>query len=45
MKMNFRRDRAAVVMTNQNPGVDQKECGIEWLADRKLNEKEYVRKN
>lgn len=40
MKMNFRRNRAAVVMTNQNPGVDQKESGIEWLADRKLNEKE-----
>lgn len=40
MKMNFRRNRAVVVMTNQNPGVDQKESGIEWLADRKLNEKE-----
>jgi hypothetical protein len=26
-------------MTNRNPGVDQAESGVEWLADRKLNEK------
>ncbi|MBQ9252223.1 MAG: GNAT family N-acetyltransferase [Clostridia bacterium] len=36
MKMNFRTNQAAVVMTNQNPGVDQKESGIEWLADSKV---------
>lgn len=40
MKMNTRTNKIAVVMTNQNPGVDQSESGIEWLADSKLNEKE-----
>ena len=40
MKMNFRTNQAAVVMANQNPGVDQRESGIEWLADSKLKEKE-----
>ena len=34
MKMNCRTGEASVVMTNRNPGVDQKESGIEWLADR-----------
>ncbi|MBQ3269929.1 MAG: GNAT family N-acetyltransferase [Oscillospiraceae bacterium] len=38
MKMNTRTKRIAVVMANQNPGVDQAESGIEWLVDRKLNE-------
>ena len=40
MKMNTRTNKIAVVMTNQNPGVDQSESGIEWLADSMLNEKE-----
>ncbi len=40
MKMNTRTERIAVVMANGNPGVDQAESGIEWLADSKLNEKE-----
>ena len=40
VKMNIRTKQAAVVMTNRNPGIDQAESGIEWLADRKLNEKE-----
>lgn len=39
MKMNIRTKRVAVVMTNRNPGVDQAESGIEWLADSKLNER------
>ncbi len=38
MKMNTRTRRIAVVMTNRNPGVDQAESGIEWLADKKMNE-------
>ncbi len=37
MKMNVRTKRIAVVMTNRNPGVDQKESGIELLVDIKLN--------
>ena len=40
MKMNTRTKRIAVVMTNRNPGVDQAESGVEWLADKMLNEKE-----
>ena len=40
MKMNMRTKRIAVVMTNRNPGVDQKESGIEWLVDSKLKDKE-----
>ncbi len=40
MKMNTRTKRIAVVMTNRNPGVDQAESGVEWLADSKLNEEE-----
>ena len=40
VKMNIRTKKAAVVMTNRNPGVDQTESGIELLADRKLSEKE-----
>ena len=39
MKMNIRTKRIAAVMTNRNPGVDQAESGVEWLADEKLNEK------
>ena len=38
MKMNVRTKRIAVVMTNRNPGIDQKESGIEQLTDSKLNE-------
>ena len=34
MKMNCRTGEISVVMTNRNPGVDQAESGIEWLADR-----------
>ncbi len=34
MKMNCRTREVSVVMTNRNPGVDQAESGIEWLADR-----------
>ena len=36
MKMNRRTGEIAVVMANRNPGVDQAESGIEWLADRML---------
>ena len=38
LKMNTRTKRIAAVMTNRNPGVDQKESGIEQLADSRLNE-------
>ena len=34
MKMNCRTGEISVVMTNRNPGVDQAESGVEWLADR-----------
>lgn len=34
IKMNCRTGEIAVVMTNRNPGVDQAESGIEWLANR-----------
>lgn len=37
MKMNYRTGEIAVVMTNRNPGVDQTESGVEWLADRIFN--------
>lgn len=40
MKMNTRTKQIAVVMTNRDPGADQKESGVEWLADSKLKEKE-----
>ena len=33
MKMNVRTGRAAVVMTNRNPEVDQAASGVEWLTD------------
>ena len=33
LKMNLRTGRAAVVMTNRNPEVDQSVSGVEWLAD------------
>ena len=34
MKMNCRTKEISVVMANRNPGTDQAESGIEWLADR-----------
>ena len=34
LKINYKTGEAAAVMTNQNPGVDQSESGIEALADR-----------
>ena len=34
IKMNCRTREIAVVMTNRDPGIDQSESGIEWLADR-----------
>ena len=34
MKMNYRTGKISVVMTNRNPGVDQAESGVGWLADR-----------
>ena len=37
MKMNNRTGEIAVVMTNRNPGVDQAESGVEWLANSRLN--------
>ena len=36
MKMNCRSKEISVVMTNRNPGVDQVESGIEWLADTRF---------
>ena len=36
LKINCQSGVIAVVMTNQNPGADQKESGIEWLADRRM---------
>ena len=33
LKMNVRTGRAAVVMTNRNPEVDQAASGVEWLTD------------
>ncbi len=38
MKMNCRTEEISVVMTNRNPEVDQRESGVEWLADRKQKE-------
>ena len=37
MKMNRRSKEISVVMTNRDPGADQKESGVEWLTDRNLN--------
>ncbi|MBP5706822.1 MAG: beta-lactamase family protein, partial [Spirochaetales bacterium] len=37
MKINYRTGEIAVVMTNQNPGVDQSESGIEWLVNNQCN--------
>ena len=34
MKMNCRTREISVVMTNRNPGADQAESVVEWLADR-----------
>ena len=34
MRLNCRTGEISVVMANRNPGVDQTESGIEWLADR-----------
>ena len=39
MKIHIQTNQIAAVMTNRNPGVDQAESGIEWLADSKLNER------
>ena len=36
LKMNCRSKEISVVMTNRNPGVDQAESGIEWLADTRF---------
>ena len=36
LKMNRRTKEISIVMTNQNPGVDQKESGIEWLVNQKM---------
>ena len=36
MKMNCRSGEISVVMANRDPGVDQAESGIEWLADRRF---------
>ena len=36
LKMNLRTKEISVVMTNQNPGVDQTESGIEWLVNEKM---------
>ena len=33
LKLNYSTGETAVVMTNQNPGVDQKESGIEALVN------------
>lgn len=38
MKMNCRTGEISVVMTNQNPEVDQTESGVEWLVNSKLSE-------
>lgn len=37
LKLNYVTGETAVVMTNQNPGVDQTESGIEALVNRKIN--------
>ena len=37
--MNIRTKQIAVVMANRNPGIDQKESGIEWIADQAMNER------
>ena len=36
LKMNRRTKEISIVMTNQNPGVDQAESGIEWLVNEKM---------
>ena len=36
MRINCRTKEISVVMTNRNPGVDQKESGIEWLAESRF---------
>ncbi len=37
MKMNCRTGEISVVMTNRNPGADQAESGVQWLADRRFS--------
>ena len=37
LKINYVTGETAIVMTNQNPGVDQSESGIEWLAGQGRN--------
>jgi hypothetical protein len=34
MKMNCLTGAISVVMTNQNPDMDQSESGVEWLVNR-----------
>ena len=34
MKINYSTGEVAVVMTNQNPGVDQSESGIEDIINK-----------
>lgn len=36
LKMNRRTEEISVVMTNCDPDADQKESGVEWLADSML---------
>ena len=38
LKINYRTGEISAVMTNQNPGVDQTESGIEWLVDNVFSE-------
>ncbi len=40
MKINYGTGEIAIVMTNQNPGVDQSESGIEWIVSQM-----WIRKN
>ena len=37
MKLNCNTGEVAVVMTNRNPEVDQKESGVEWLVNRNFS--------
>ena len=36
LKINYRTGEIAAVMTNQNPGVDQTESGIEYLVTKEI---------
>ena len=39
MKMNTCTGKISVVMTNQNPEVDQAASGVEWLVDQKMSKR------